>query len=118
METAELAASSAAQAVLSRRSAVDQAKARRAQAQTRLARAELALQDASRRWKDTVLTSEFSGTLSTISLVKGGLVSPNEKIGSLIDPETLEVAVRVSTEQYARLIDRSGKLIKSRPKYR
>ena len=116
VETAELAASSAAQAVLSRRSAVDQAKARRAQAQTRLARAELALQDASRRWKDTVLTSEFSGTLSTISLVKGGLVSPNEKIGSLIDPETLEVAFRVSTEQYARLIDRSGKLIKSQAK--
>ena len=116
VETAELAASSATQAVLSRRSAVDQAKARRAQAQTRLARAELALQDASRRWKDTVLTSEFSGTLGSISLVKGGLVSPNEKIGSLIDPETLEVAFRVSTEQYARLLDRSGKLIKSQAK--
>ena len=116
VETAELAASSATQAVLSRRSAVDQAKARGAQAQTRLARAELALQDASRRWKDTVLTSEFSGTLGSISLVKGGLVSPNEKIGSLIDPETLEVAFRVSTEQYARLLDRSGKLIKSQAK--
>ena len=116
VETAELAASSATQAVLSRRSAVDQAKARRAQAETRLARAELALQDASRRWKDTVLTSEFSGTLGSISLVKGGLVTPNEKIGSLIDPETLEVAFRVSTEQYARLLDRSGKLIKSQAK--
>ena len=116
VETAELAASSATQAVLSRRSAVDQAKARGAQAQTRLARAELALQDASRRWKDTVLTSEFSGTLGSISLVKGGLVSPNEKIGSLIDPETLEVAFRVSTEQYARLLDQSGKLIKSQAK--
>lgn len=116
VETAELAASSATQAVLSRRSAVDQSKARGAQAQTRLARAELALQDASRRWKDTVLTSEFSGTLGSISLVKGGLVSPNEKIGSLIDPETLEVAFRVSTEQYARLLDRSGKLIKSQAK--
>ena len=116
VETAELAASSATQAVLSRRSAVDQAKARRAQAETRLARAELALQDVSRRWKDTVLTSEFSGTLGSISLVKGGLVTPNEKIGSLIDPETLEVAFRVSTEQYARLLDRSGKLIKSQAK--
>ena len=116
VETAELAASAATQAVLSRRSAVDQAKARRAQAETRLARAELALQDASRRWKDTVLTSEFSGTLGSISLVKGGLVTPNEKIGSLIDPETLEVAFRVSTEQYARLLDRSGKLIKSQAK--
>ena len=116
VETAELAASSFTQAVLSRRSAVDQAKARRAQAETRLARAELALQDASRRWKDTVLTSEFSGTLGSISLVKGGLVTPNEKIGSLIDPETLEVAFRVSTEQYARLLDQSGKLIKSQAK--
>ena len=42
LENAELAASAATQAVLSRKAAVDQAKNRGAQAETRLVRAELA----------------------------------------------------------------------------
>ncbi len=111
VETAELAVSAAQQSVLSRRSAVDQAQARQAQAQTRLARAELATQDAERRVNDTVLTAQFSGTLSGVSLVQGGLVSVNERIGQLIDPTALEVAFRVSTQQYSRLLDPQGQLL-------
>lgn len=111
VEAAELAASSAAQAVLSRRSALDQAFARQSQAQTRLTRVQLAASDAQRRLGDTVLVAEFSGVLSGISLVQGGLVSSNERIGQLIDPNALEAAFRVSTEQYARLLDDNGRLI-------
>ncbi len=111
VEAAELAASSAAQAVLSRRSALDQAFARQSQAQTRLTRVQLAASDAQRRLDDTVLVAEFSGVLSGISLVQGGLVSSNERIGQLIDPNALEAAFRVSTEQYARLLDDNGRLI-------
>ena len=55
LENAELAASAATQAVLSRKAAVDQAKNRGAQAETRLVRAELALNDAKRKLEDTVL---------------------------------------------------------------
>lgn len=113
VEAAELAASSASQSVLSRRSAIDQAKARGANAKTRLARAELAKADAERRLLDTKLYAEFSGTLSQVTLVQGGLVSNNERIGSLIDPDALEVAFRISTEQYARLLDDAGKLIQA-----
>ena len=113
VEAAELAASSASQSVLSRRSAIDQAKARGANAQTRLARAQLAQQDAERRLKDAKLYAEFSGTLSQVTLVQGGLVSNNERIGSLMDPARLEVALRVSTEQYARLLDEDGSLIRA-----
>jgi hypothetical protein len=111
VETAELAASSAAQSVLARRSAVDQSQARKSQAQTRMARAELATQDAERRVSDTVLTAQFAGTLSGVTLVQGGLVSVNERIGQLIDPNALEVAFRVSTEQYSRLLDPQGQLL-------
>ncbi|MAT87661.1 MAG: efflux transporter periplasmic adaptor subunit [Aestuariivita sp.] len=113
VETAELAVSSTNQLVLSRRSAVDQVKARGAQAKTRLARAKLAQGDAKRGVADTALIAEFSGVLSGVSLVKGGLVSPNEKLGRLIDPDDLEVSVRISTEQYARLLDDDGRLISS-----
>ena len=113
VETAELAVSSSNQLVLAKRSAVDQVKARGAQAKTRLARAKLAQGDAKRRVEDTALIAEFSGVLSGVSLVKGGLVSSNEKLGSLIDPDDLEVSVRISTEQYARLLDENGRLINS-----
>lgn len=111
VEAAELAASSAAQAVLSRRSALNQAQSRQSQAQTRLTRAELAAQDVQRRLDDTVLSAAFTGVLSGISLVQGGLVSANERIGQLIDPTALEAAFRVSTEQYSRLLDENGQLI-------
>lgn len=111
VEAAQLAASSAQQSVLVRRSSVDQAQARKSQAQTRLARAELATQDAERRVTDTVLTAQFSGTLAGVTLVQGGLVGVNERIGQLIDPTALEVAFRVSTEQYSRLLDPSGQLL-------
>jgi len=113
LENAELAASAATQAVLSRKAAVDQAKNRGAQAETRLVRAELALSDAKRKLEDTVLYAEFSGLLSGVSLVKGGIVSANERLGQLIDPEVLEVSFKISTQQYTRLLNDNGDLLKA-----
>ena len=113
LENAELSASGATQAVLSRKAAVDQAKNRGAQAETRLVRAELALKDAKRKLEDTKLYAEFSGLLSGVSLVKGGIVSANERLGQLIDPEVLEVSFKISTQQYTRLLDDNGELLKA-----
>ena len=113
LENAELAASAATQAVLSRKAAGDQAKNRGAQAETRLVRAELALNDAKRKLEDTALYAEYSGLLSGVSLVKGGIVSANERLGQLIDPEVLEVSFKISTQQYTRLLDDNGDLIKA-----
>ena len=113
LENAELSASGATQAVLSRKAAVDQAKNRGAQAETRLVRAELALKDAKRKLEDTKLYAEFSGLLSGVSLVKGGIVSANERLGQLIDPEVLEVSFKISTQQYTRLLNDDGELLKA-----
>lgn len=110
VEVAELAASSARQAVLTRRQAVAQAEARIGQAATRINRAELAEADAQRRLQNTTLTAKFAGALSDVSIVQGGLVNTNERLGQLIDPGQLEVAFRVSTAQYARLLDAAGAL--------
>lgn len=38
-------------------------------------------------------------------------MSTNEQLGRLIDPDALEVAFRISTAQYARLLDENGRLI-------
>ena len=111
VETAELAAASARQAVLARRQAVTQAEARIDQAATRIARAEIALAEAQRRLADTTLVAPFDGTLSATNVVAGRLVSANEKLADLVDPDALEVSFRVSTAQYTRLLDDVGALL-------
>ncbi|OED46252.1 efflux transporter periplasmic adaptor subunit [Rhodobacteraceae bacterium (ex Bugula neritina AB1)] len=113
VETAELAAVQARQTVISRRQAVSQAAARTDQAATRVARAQIALDEARRDLDDTTITAGFDGILQSVSLVQGRLVSANEKLADLVDPGLLEVAFRVSTAQYARLLDGDGRLLEA-----
>ncbi|NND21240.1 MAG: HlyD family efflux transporter periplasmic adaptor subunit [Silicimonas sp.] len=111
VETAELALSSARQAVLSRRQAEASAEARVDQARTALDRRRIALAEAERRLADTEIEAEFAGVLSDVSVVEGGLVSAGENLAQLIDPSALEVAFRVSTPQYTRLLTENGQLV-------
>ncbi len=113
VEAAELAAAQARQAVIVREQAVVQAKTRVQQAQTRLARSRIAHEEARRRLRDTRIIAGFAGTLSEVSVVEGRLVSVNEKLGTLVDGDALEVSFRVSTAQYGRLLDARGELIKA-----
>ena len=105
VETAALAAASAEQSILSRRQALATAQTRIDQAELRLDRVAIALAEAERRLADTEIRAEFTGVLSDVSVVQGGLVANNERLASLIDPDALEVAFRVSTPQYSRLLD-------------
>lgn len=113
VESAELALASERQSVLNRRQALATAEARIDQAATRVRRAQIARDEALRRLKDTEIRAEFAGTLSDVTVVSGRLVSPNERLAQLVDPERLEVAFRVSTQQYARLLDDQGVLRKA-----
>lgn len=110
VESAELSLSSERQSVLTRRQAVATAEARIDQAATRLGRGEIARDEAERRLNDTEIRAEFAGTLSNVTVVAGRLVSTNEQLAQLVDPQALEVAFRVSTQQYARLLDEAGRL--------
>lgn len=111
VETAELAASAAQQSVVSRRQSEAAAEARLDQARTTLERRRIAFSDAERRLQDTELSAAFSGVLSDIGVVEGRLVSTNERIADLVDPDDLEVAFPVSTAQYARLLNDGGRLV-------
>jgi multidrug resistance efflux pump len=111
VETAELAMSAATQAVLSRRAAIAQAETRLDQAGPALERRRIALAEAERRLADTEIAAEFAGVLSDVTIVEGGLVSAGERIAQIVDAEALEVVFRVSTSQYARLIDEAGQLV-------
>lgn len=110
VETAELASSTADATVLSRRQAVDNALAAVDQAQTALARAKINLADAERDLADTSVHAPFNGTLSDVAVALGGRLSANEAFATLLDPTQLEVGFRVSTTQYARLLDENGSL--------
>lgn len=113
IETAELAAAAARQAVLSRRQALAQAKARVDLAANRKTRSEIALAEAQRGLDDLTVTAPFDGTLSAPTVVAGRLVNANERLADLIDPKDLEVSFRLSTVQYARLLDDSGSIVDS-----
>ncbi len=113
VEASELAEAVARQAVLSRRQALQQAQARLTRAKTRLTRQKVNLAEAERRLADTEIYAGFDGTLDSVTAVQGGVVTLNERLAQLVDPEALEVSFRLSTSQYARLLDDSGKLIKA-----
>ncbi|MEL6840776.1 MAG: HlyD family efflux transporter periplasmic adaptor subunit [Pseudomonadota bacterium] len=113
VEDAELAASSADAAVLTRRQALASAEARIDQARTRLARAEIDVSEATRDVADTQVFAAFDGVLSEVTISPGGRVTANELFAQLVDPARLEVSFRVSTSQYARLLDADGQLIKA-----
>ncbi|XDA99293.1 HlyD family efflux transporter periplasmic adaptor subunit [Sulfitobacter sp. LCG007] len=111
VEEAELAASSARAAVLSMRQEVDAAEARIDQSRTLLDRARIDLAEARRDLADATLEAPFEGILSETAVISGRLVSVNEKVADLIDPDDLEVSFRISTAQYARLLDAEGRLV-------
>lgn len=113
VEDAELAASSAGAAVLTRRQAIATAQARIDQATTRLARVEIDLAEAERNLANTEITAAFDGTLTEVTVTPGARVTANEMFARLIDPTRLEVAFRVSTSQYARLLDENGSLTRA-----
>lgn len=103
LEAAELALRSAEQTILTRQGAIAAAEARVDSAALGVERAGIALANAERDLSDHVVLAEFDGVLSDVSALAGGLVTPNERLGALIDPSALEVAFRLSTAQHARL---------------
>ncbi len=110
LESAALSVASAEQAVLSKRKAILQAQSRLSQTKGTVVRRQLAFANAERKLKNTEVKAEFNGTLSNVSLVSGGIVNNNERVGLLVDPSSLEVKFRISATQFNRLIDASGNL--------
>jgi multidrug efflux pump subunit AcrA (membrane-fusion protein) len=108
VETAELAASGADQAVLSRRMSLATARARVDQTAVAVTRAGLAVTEAQRALAETDLRAEFSGLIDGASVVPGALVGANEVLGQIIDPTALDVAMRLSTAQFGLLLAPDG----------
>jgi multidrug efflux pump subunit AcrA (membrane-fusion protein) len=110
VETAELALSSAVQAVLSRKQALAAAMARIEQTAVALTRAGIAEGQARRGLAETELRAGLGGRLDGVTVVTGSVVTANEGIGRIVDPVTLDVALRLSAAQFAQMLDGSGQL--------
>ena len=110
IESAEYNLMQAQQAMLAGRQALADAEARVDRSATAVSRADLALADAERRLAETRITARFSGRLSGVAAIAGGVVSVGERLARLVDGRALEVAFRISTEQYARLLNGEGTL--------
>ncbi|MGB1212098.1 MAG: efflux RND transporter periplasmic adaptor subunit [Pikeienuella sp.] len=110
VEDAELSYAAAEQAAAGRAQALLTARSRVGRAALGRSRAEIALAEAERELGKTTHKAPFSGLLSDVDAVLGGLASANEKMGVLIDPTALEAAFRVTNAQFARLLDDKGVL--------
>ena len=111
VEEAQLALSNAQSAVLTRRQSQAQATARLDQARTALARVRIDLAEADRNLADTTVSAVFDGTLTSVTTAPGARLTANEEFGTLMDPGQLEVAFRISTAQFARLVQDGGDVI-------
>ena len=110
VETAALAVSSAEQAVVSRKQALASAEAEVDQTAIALTRAEIALAEAERALAETEITAGLTGRVDGATVVPGAVIGANEALGQIIDPTALDVAVRLSTAQFAVLADDQGQL--------
>ena len=108
VETAELALAAAEQTVLTRRGAIAQAETRIEAARVAVDRSRIEAAEAERDLAERRLTASFGGRLAEVSAILGGLVSANEQVATLVDPDALEVSFRLSAAQHSRLLDTDG----------
>lgn len=113
LEAAVLARAAAAQTLLNRQQVVAGDEARLVQAEIILRRETIALEETRRDLAEAEHHAPFAGIVSDVTAIEGRLVSTNEQLGVLIDSSALEVAFRVTNNQYARLLNDKGALRKA-----
>ena len=113
LETATLARAAAQQTLINRQQVVAGDEAQLAQAAITLERRRIAETEAARTLADATVTAPFAGVLADVTAEPGGLVSTNEQLAVLIDPTDIEVAFRVTSNQFARLLNDQGSLRKA-----
>ncbi len=110
VEDAQLAESSARQSLLAARQSLLSAEAQSAEAEAAILRQTITVDEARRALAETEIRADFAGILDGVTAVEGGLVSANDLIATLIDPDALDVWIRLSTGQFAELLGDAGTL--------
>ena len=105
VENAELNLAISEQAMLSRQSALSQARTRLTLSEIAIEKHSLEIQKAERKLRETEFYSPFDGIISKVSAIPGRLVNVGERLGVLIDPLALEVAFQLSNKDFNKIVD-------------
>lgn len=108
LDEAVLVLSAAEQAVTAKEQALLAGGSRIDLAARNVERAEISLADAKKTRADTNYRAPFSGRLDGVTATLGRRVSQNEKLATLIDPQALEVSLRLRRNEFARVLATDG----------
>ncbi|MEM0976993.1 MAG: HlyD family efflux transporter periplasmic adaptor subunit [Pseudomonadota bacterium] len=106
LEEAELALSTAEQAMLSKKQDLAAAEISVSRAKADVRQAEIALSEAERKLAEAKIVAPFDGVLSDIDLAEGKIVNANERLGTLIAPDDLEVSVLIPIDLFSTMMSR------------
>ena len=110
VENSELAYSTSEQQLINKQNLVEKSKINIDKLEIQLKRRLIAIDKAERNLKETEYAAQYSGIISTTNISPGSLVSKNERLGTLIDPDAIEVKFNLSANEFARVINRKGEL--------
>ena len=110
LDEARIAVTVAEQSLNSKRIAAVAANARLRARDLAVQRTEIALANAKKALAETEFRAPFAGALTDISANLGKRLNPNERLGVLIDPASLEVSFSVTDAQFGRLLAEDGTL--------
>ena len=74
-------------------------------------RRSISIDKAKRNLDETEFKAPFNGIISSVNILPGSVINKNEKLGTLVDPNSLEVMFNLSANEFARVIDKEGKLL-------
>ena len=76
-----------------------------------LKRRSISIDKAKRNLDETEIKAPFDGIIASVNILPGSVINKNEKLGTLLDPNSLEVMFNLSANEFSRVIDKDGKLL-------
>ena len=111
LENTQLAYSSSKQQFLNKQNLVKSSKNAIDKLKIQLKRRSISIDKAKRNLDETEIKATFDGIIASVNILPGSVINKNEKLGTLLDPNSLEVMFNLSANEFARVIDRDGKLL-------
>ena len=111
LENTQLAYSSSKQQFLNKQNLVKSSKNAIDKLKIQSKRRSISIDKAKRNLDETEIKAPFDGIIASVNILPGSVINKNEKLGTLLDPNSLEVMFNLSANEFARVIDKDGKLL-------
>ena len=111
LENTQLAYSSSKQQFLNKQNLVKSSKNAIDKLKIQLKRRSISIDKAKRNLDETEIKAPFDGIIASVNILPGSVINKNEKLGTLLDPNSLEVMFNLSANEFERVIDKDGKLL-------